>query len=221
LEVDSGAAKASGGARGFEKMLLLRRMLALPLLAALFCFMAAAQKPESAKAAEQAALWLDVPFLRQAEEGCGSASISMVMQYWAAHEAQIDPSVADPDRIQKLLFSRKAGGIFASAMEKYFRDAGFDTFALRGTWDDLREHLARGRPLIAGLRPRRNTPALHYVVIVGLDANSSAVLVNDPARGPLIRVERAEFAAEWSAVRNWVLLALPRARSQAPSSPVQ
>jgi ABC-type bacteriocin/lantibiotic exporter with double-glycine peptidase domain len=196
-------------------------MLALPLLAALFALAAAAQQADSARTASPPALWLDVPFLRQTEQGCGSASISMVMRYWAAHQAEIDPSAADPDRIQKLLFSRKAGGIFASAMEKYFRDAGFDTFALRGTWDDLREQLARGRPLIAGLRPRRNTPALHYVVIVGLDANSSAVLVNDPARGPLIRIERAEFAAEWSAVRNWVLLALPRAPSQAPSSPVQ
>lgn len=221
MEVDPGAARAPGGARGFEKMLLLRRMLALPLLAALFALAAAAQQADSARTASPPALWLDVPFLRQTEQGCGSASISMVMRYWAAHQAEIDPSAADPDRIQKLLFSRKAGGIFASAMEKYFRDAGFDTFALRGTWDDLREQLARGRPLIAGLRPRRNTPALHYVVIVGLDANSSAVLVNDPARGPLIRIERAEFAAEWSAVRNWVLLALPRARSQAPSSPVQ
>ena len=196
-------------------------MLALPLPAALFALAAAAQQADSARTASPPALWLDVPFLRQTEQGCGSASISMVMRYWAAHQAEIDPSAADPDRIQKLLFSRKAGGIFASAMEKYFRDAGFDTFALRGTWDDLREQLARGRPLIAGLRPRRNTPALHYVVIVGLDANSSAVLVNDPARGPLIRIERAEFAAEWSAVRNWVLLALPRAPSQAPSSPVQ
>ncbi len=219
--MDPGAARAPGGARGFEKMLLLRRMLALPLLAALFALAAAAQQADSARTASPPALWLDVPFLRQTEQGCGSASISMVMRYWAAHQAEIDPSAADPDRIQKLLFSRKAGGIFASAMEKYFRDAGFDTFALRGTWDDLREQLARGRPLIAGLRPRRNTPALHYVVIVGLDANSSAVLVNDPARGPLIRIERAEFAAEWSAVRNWVLLALPRAPSQAPSSPVQ
>lgn len=197
---------------------MLRRRVALPLLAVLFPFAAAAQTAESAKTADRTALWLDVPFLRQTEEGCGSASIAMVLRYWAAHKAEIDPSTADPDRIQNRLFSRKAGGIFASAMEKYFRDAGFDTFALRGNWDDLREHLAQGRPLIAGLRPRRNAPALHYVVVVGLDAKSSAVLVNDPARGPLLRIERAEFASEWSAVNNWVLLAVPHGESKAQSS---
>jgi len=36
-----------------------------------------------------------------------------------------------------------------------------------------------------------------------------------------MRIERAEFASEWSAVHNWVLLALPHARSKAQSSLVQ
>ena len=166
-------------------------------------------------------LWLDVPFLRQREEGCGSAAIAMVMRYWAGHGARVSEPASDPEGIQKLLFSPKAHGIFASAMEKYLRDSGFDVFAVQGSWSDLREHLRQGRPLIAGLRPSRNKAALHYVVVVGLVAELPAVFVNDPARGPLIRVERTEFESEWSAVHNWMLLALPRAQAKTPSSAVQ
>jgi len=27
-------------------------------------------------------VWLDVPFVKQEKEGCGSASVAMIMQYW-------------------------------------------------------------------------------------------------------------------------------------------
>jgi len=35
------------------------------------------------------------------------------------------------------------------------------------------------------------------------------VFVNDPARGKLLRIERAEFEKEWQAAKNWMLLAVP------------
>ena len=40
-----------------------------------------------AVAAGIANLWLDVPFVPQQKDGCGAASIAMVMQYWEQHEA--------------------------------------------------------------------------------------------------------------------------------------
>src|SRR2546422_10266900 len=96
---------------------------------------------------EKAGVWLEVPFVKQSEDGCGSAAISMVLQYWNAHGARIEPLRADARAIQKQLYSRKARGIYASDMESYLKDSGFRVFPLEGEWKDLQEQLKPGRPL--------------------------------------------------------------------------
>ncbi len=154
-------------------------------------------------------IWLDVPYVKQTEEGCGSAAIAMLLQYWGAHGTVIAAERADAANIQKRLYSRKARGIFASDMERYFQESGFREFAIRGAWRDLREHLAQGRPIIISMQPGRAKAPLHYVVVTGMDWQREAVFVNDPARGKLLRVERQEFEKEWQAAGNWMLLAVP------------
>jgi ABC-type bacteriocin/lantibiotic exporter with double-glycine peptidase domain len=153
--------------------------------------------------------WLDVPFIKQTEEGCGSASIAMLLQYWSAHGVAIAAGRDDAAVIQKQLYSRKAHGIFASDLERYVKESGFRTFALRGEWGDVREHLVAGRPLILSLQPGSASAPLHYVVVTGMDWQREAVFVNDPARGKLLRIERTEFEKEWQAAKNWMLLAVP------------
>ncbi len=140
-------------------------------------------------------IWLDVPYIRQEKNGCGAASIAMVMQYWMGS--------ADPQAIQKLLYSRRAEGIFASDMEGYFREKGFQVFAFRGEWADLEQHIGKGRPLIVCLK--QGAP-LHYVVVAGVDAGF--VLLNDPARRKLLKLDRAAFERDWK--DRWTLLAVPR-----------
>ena len=53
---------------------------------------------------DKVGIWLDVPFIKQTVEGCGSASIAMVLQYWSAHGTQIPPEREDADAIQKQLY---------------------------------------------------------------------------------------------------------------------
>ncbi len=154
-------------------------------------------------------VWLDVPYIRQTEDGCGSAAIAMLLQYWSAHGAPVAARRADAVAIQRQLYSRKARGIFAADMEQYLRDSGFREFAIRGEWSDLRQHLEQGRPLIVSIQPGSAKAPLHYVVVTGMDWDREAVFVNDPARGKLMRVERREFEKEWQAARNWMLLAVP------------
>ena len=157
-------------------------------------------------------MWLDVPFVKQTEEGCGSASLSMLLQYWGAHGTALAAGRADAGSIQQKLFSRKARGIFANDMERYLAESGFRVFAINGGWDDLRQHLSQGRPLILSMRPGGKRAPFHYVVVTGIDWVHEAVFLNDPARGKLLRVERAEFEKEWQAARNWMLLAMPVAK---------
>ncbi|HUK23581.1 MAG TPA: C39 family peptidase [Terriglobales bacterium] len=155
-----------------------------------------------------AEILLDVPFIPQEKDGCGAASIAMVMQYWQHEWSKPLTPGSDPALIQRALYSPEAHGIYASQMESYFRQQNFRTFIFRGQWADLKQHLQKGRPLIVALKPGGDSP-LHYVVVAGLDEEKSLVLVNDPAQRKLLKQDRANFEREWSAADRWTLLALP------------
>jgi ABC-type bacteriocin/lantibiotic exporter with double-glycine peptidase domain len=158
---------------------------------------------------ENAGVWLDVPFVKQSADGCGSAAISMILQYWNDHGVHVDSQRADAVTIQRQLYSRKARGIFASDMESYLKASGLQVFHLNGSWTDLQEHLKQGRPLIVSLQPGSARAPLHYVVVTGMDWQHEAVFIHDPARGKLLRVERVDFEKQWRPKRNWMLLAVP------------
>jgi ABC-type bacteriocin/lantibiotic exporter with double-glycine peptidase domain len=164
--------------------------------------------------AQSSGVWLDVPFIKQEKNGCGAASIAMVMQYWQGQQSPgSNPATeAAADAIQRALYSEKARGIRASDMERYFQKHGFRTFAFAGNWDDLRRHLEKGRPLIVALKPMPSDNVLHYVVVAGLDPAQNVVLVNDAAQRKLFKEDRRSFEREWKAVGNWTLLAVPQAQ---------
>ena len=155
---------------------------------------------------EPTGLWLDVPFVAQPNEGCGAASIAMVMQYWSRHNGP--RNVPDVEQINHALHSDSAHGIYAGDMVRYFERNGYRTFAIAGAHADLEHHLAKGRPLVAALKPGPGLP-LHYVVVAGLDPQDHAVLLNDPAQRKLLKEDDARFEREWKAAGNWMLLALP------------
>jgi ABC-type bacteriocin/lantibiotic exporter with double-glycine peptidase domain len=159
-------------------------------------------------AAAPSGIWLDVPFVKQEKDGCGAATVSMIMQYWQRQQGHSADTRADAAAIQRALYSPEADGIYASAIETYFRQNGFQTFALEGSWPDLRHHLEKGRPLLVALKPGGRSP-LHYVVVAGLDQEDSIVLQNDPAQRKLLKQDRAEFERDWKRANNWMLLALP------------
>ena len=150
-----------------------------------------------------------MPFVKQSEDGCGSAALSMILQYWHAHGVRIEGRRADSEVIQKQLYSPKARGIFAFDMQNYLKGSGFLVFALAGSWVDLQENLQQGRPLIVSLQPGGRSAPRHYVVVTGIDWQHDAVFIHDPARGKLLRVERADFEKQWRSNRNWMLLAVP------------
>jgi ABC-type bacteriocin/lantibiotic exporter with double-glycine peptidase domain len=165
--------------------------------------------PASLPAQPPSIIWLDVPFIKQEKDGCGAASIAMVMQYWLHPQGHRADSSADAAHIQHALYSRSAHGILASDMEHYFQQSGFRTFTIRGEWEDLQQHLKKGRPLIVALKPGSGGE-LHYVVVTGLDSSQGSVLLNDPAQRKLLKQDRASFEREWSATGKWTLLALPK-----------
>jgi ABC-type bacteriocin/lantibiotic exporter with double-glycine peptidase domain len=147
--------------------------------------------------------------VKQERNGCGAASIAMIMQYWQKQQGSVPDNNADPVQIQRVLYSRRAHGIYASDVQQYFEQHDFRTFVFRGEWQQIREHLERGRPLIVALKPSQGR-SLHYVVVAGMDSDRALLMVNDPAERKLLERERASFEKEWSATGNWTMLALPR-----------
>ncbi len=154
------------------------------------------------------ALWIDVPFVHQPREGCGAASLAMVMQYWSQQQGRAAGAESNVVSIQRQLYSPSKHGILASSMTEYLRAHGFEVFALNGRWSDLETQLAKGRPLIVALRPEGQTE-LHYVVVDGIDPARGLVMMNDPEERKLLSEERERFEKDWSATRNWMLLAVP------------
>ena len=154
-------------------------------------------------------IWLDVPYASQLEDGCGSAVAWMVTEYWSGRNARpaLGRSLED---IHQTLYSEELGGVPTTRLEAFFRALDFHAFGFAGTWADIEEHLARGRPLIAALEPAGLKAPLHYVAIVGIDPARDLVLLNDPATRKLAKMDRADFETQWEGTRNWMLLAVPR-----------
>jgi predicted double-glycine peptidase len=163
-------------------------------------------------AADPTGVWIDVPFVKQEKNGCGAASIAMVMQYWLKQQGNTATDSSDAIQIQRALYSPRARGIYASDLERYLQQHGFRTFSFAGSWHDLHQHLRKGRPLIVATKPADNA-ALHYVVVTGLDPERSLVMVNDPAVRKLLQWDRPTFEKQWRAAGNWTLLAVPQLRT--------
>lgn len=166
----------------------------------------------TAYGAGAANLWLDIPFIPQQKNGCGAATIAMVMRYWEKQQGQPARPESEPAQILRALYSPSVHGILASAMTDYFREHGYRAFAFAANSIDLERELHFGRPLIVALKPHSGS-SLHYVVVAGIDETQQLVLVNDPAQRKLLKEDQSQFAREWKAAGSWALLAVPETSS--------
>src|SRR5260221_5192675 len=94
-------------------------------------------------------VWLDVPYVHQEKEGCGSAALAMVLQYWNQKGAVLSPERIDAEKIQRDLHSKEARGIRASAMAGHLLQSGFSPLIFCVEWTGLTASLVKGRPLLA------------------------------------------------------------------------
>ena len=146
-----------------------------------------------------AALTLSVPFVTQQKDTCGAASLAMVFRYWGQPVSH--------DEIAGALLTPELRGILGSRLAAFARERGMQAIAYEGDMAQLREYVAKGRPLIVAWRMGRGR--YHNVVVVGLDDGRSEVLVNDPAEGAGRRVPVRTFEKRWAGAGRWTLLVLP------------
>jgi predicted double-glycine peptidase len=125
----------------------------------------------------------------------------MVAHYWAS--SAVTPS---PKQIYERLYDAQRKGVLLAAMRRYLEELGFHAFTFRGQLAELESHLAKGRPVIVGLK-KTPSAGLHFAVIAGTEGNQ--VWLNDPTRKRPHRLKKAEFERQWGLGDRWVLLATP------------
>ena len=146
-----------------------------------------------------AAVPLAVPFVPQQKDTCGAASLTMVMRYWGADVTH--------DEIAASALEDGKAGIAGSRLEAFARGRGFFALAYEADVAQLRETLAKGRPLIVALRVGRGLD--HDVVVTAMGPEGDVTL-HDPALGRDRRLTRADFEKRWRGASHWALLVLPR-----------
>lgn len=150
---------------------------------------------------------LDVPYVPQSEQLCGGAALAMVLRYWG------DPRVRAED------FSRLTvageNGIRGDSLVAAARALGCPAFPMQATTADLRDHLGRGRPVIALIDT--GSPVKHYVVL--LAATPQGVILHDSAVAPFRAETIEDFDRKWAAAGRWALLVLPPQGRESLSDP--
>ncbi len=122
--------------------------------------------------------WLDgIEAIRQKDENdCGLAALAMVLRW---HEDAVTL-----DELARTCPRGEGGGVTATSLRDAARGRGFRGHIVAGAIQDLREHIAKGRPLIVGLvKPYLDRSLNHYEVAVGIDDTEKVVITIDPARG--------------------------------------
>ncbi len=144
---------------------------------------------------------LPVPFVPQQKDTCGAAVLTMVLRYWGV--------AADHDAIAAELVSPGLRGIRGSALEAFAQERGLTAVAHAGDLDQLRDYVAKGRPMIVSLDAGRGR--FHDLVVVGFEAQ--AMIVHDPAEGASRRLAVRDFEKRWSRAGHFALLVLPAGAS--------
>ncbi len=154
---------------------------------------------------------LDVPYLSQTEDLCGGAALAMVLRYWGEREVYPEDFSA--------LVDRSKSGIHTDVLAAEVSRRGWQSFPLNmaaaAGGDRIRDHVDRGRPMVAliEVRPAR----FHYVVIVAWTADQ--VIAHDPALAPFRVMSRIEFERAWASAGRWALLILPPSTTAAERAP--
>ena len=160
--------------------------------------------------------WLavrDLKFERQkANNDCGAASVSMVLNHWGLPSTQEDIVAACPTSKE---------GMKAGDLRDLIKKRGLTGFLIHGTFDDLKNELAAKRPVIVGLvKPYVQGGLNHFEVVMAIHPEQRRVATFDPAGGPRQNTFDG-FLQEWEPSGSLTIVVTGRDRkenSKLPSS---
>ena len=136
----------------------------------------------------RAALLLDVPFLAQHQDYCGSASLAMVLQFHGR--------LGDEERIAADVHLPALHGTIPELLAEAARKTGLQAHIERGSPEELRRWLADGTPPIVLLGAPRAADRGHFVVVTGVADDGEEVYVHSGRRANQPLAART-FHAQW------------------------
>ncbi|UCD35388.1 MAG: C39 family peptidase [Nitrospiraceae bacterium] len=135
---------------------------------------------------------------------CGPAALASVLNYWSKRAGLEERE--SPEEIAAAIYSEGARGTLGLDLELYASHLGYSTRQYSGSFDDLRSHAARGRPLIIFVDYgysvyQRN----HFMVVTGYNESGIVVL----SEGQPLYISVAQLEKPWEKTGNWTLLIEP------------
>jgi len=149
--------------------------------------------------AQSAPVLLDVPAIKQPHSLCLAACVSMVLKYWGA---DVSPrAIADQVPVYK-------DGITGQDLQRVIERIGFQGFLIQPPFEDLLQHLGKGRPPVVSIPSRGDSR--HAMVLVGFDARKQDLFLIDPANGKRKSLDYRTFRRKWESAQRWTFLIVPK-----------
>ena len=183
-----------------------KRWMRLPVCCLLILLLTGSATSEGAGQKTPAkGFYLEVPYVRQAENYCGPAVLAMLLRYWT--------HPADHHELAGRFKPFPKQGLSGLELKNLAAAEGFQAYSFAGDAPEMLEHLRQGRPLITVIDPSILTTNNHYVVLVGWDESRREWILHDPVKGPYQRRPAGEMARQRSRLQNWTLLVIPKTPS--------
>jgi ABC-type bacteriocin/lantibiotic exporter with double-glycine peptidase domain len=140
----------------------------------------------------------DVPFHVQQTYHCGPASLAAVLNYWGDSSSPADIATA--------IYSPRLRGACRLSNAVPGHTSTYPPLVCRGSLDELNRLIRQNVPAIAFLNLGNEwLPVPHFVVVVGLDPEASAVITyNGRQRNSLIPYDT--FVQAWAKTNYWTLV---------------
>ncbi len=146
----------------------------------------------------------NIPFYPQEVYQCGPASLAGVLNYWGVE--------TKPEDIAKDIYSKSAKGTLNIDMVLYVNKKGLYPAQYSGGWDDLKQKIDNGYPLIVLVDYGfLSYQANHFMVVIGY--NDAEVVVNSGLTEK-IAIDKDKFLKIWKKTDFWTLWIKQRSSEQ-------
>jgi len=149
-----------------------------------------------------------VPFYRQKESYCGPAALASVLGFWGRP--------ASLEQITAAVYLPELRGTLPMDMEKFMREAGFETITSAGTLEELKVRIRAGLPTICLLDlgfGLYHQP--HYVTVIGFDDVNALIIAHDGLKANSV-IGYENFEKEWTRAGHWMLIVSPKSSGVIP-----
>lgn len=145
----------------------------------------------------------NVPFVKQKPNYCGPATLATVFNFWGIHITQ--------DEIAKEVYSPELKGALSIEMALYTVRKGFEVEMYNGTFQDIKEKIETGFPLIVSYRTHKGQYKVHYMVIKGFDDNKEVVYAHSGKKENQ-KIGYKSFLKHWGWADNLTFFIYPKVK---------